>query len=148
MISHLTSWCTASGTLDLGTNEVHVWRACLDLTAYQVQRLEDNLVAEERRRAERYHFQKDRECFIAARVRLRTILCRYLETEPTQLRFCYGPYGKPELAGKMGGKSIRFNVSHSHKIALYAVTRYGEIGIDVEYIRPDLTGEEIAKIAE
>ena len=40
---------------------------------------------------------------------------------------------------------IRFNLSHSHGVALYAVTRGREVGIDLEYIRSDLEVEQIAE---
>ena len=43
------------------------------------------------------------------------------------------------------GDAIRFNVSHSHGIALYAVTRGREVGIDLERIRSDLAVAEIAE---
>jgi 4'-phosphopantetheinyl transferase len=38
-----------------------------------------------------------------------------------------------------------FNVSHSHGIALYAITREREVGVDVEYVRHDMAGESIAE---
>ncbi len=145
MMSPLPSWCPPPENLTLGNDEVHVWRAFLDLPASQVQSLQQTLVAEELRRAERYYFQKDREHFIVARGLLRAILGRYLRIEPSQLRFCYGPHGKPELAGQTGGEALRFNVSHSHGLALYALTRDRKIGVDLERIRPDLADEKIAE---
>ena len=66
-------------------------------------------------------------------------------TDPGKLQFRYGPKGKPELAGKASQRPLHFNVSHSHGLALYAVTREHEIGVDVERIRPDLAGEKIAE---
>lgn len=104
-------------------------------------------MVEEQRRADRYHFQKDRDHFIVARSRLRSILCRYLKIEPAHLHLSYGRYGKPELAGKMGNKTLRFNVSHSQGTALYAVALGREVGIDLENISFNVTDEEIAKIA-
>jgi 4'-phosphopantetheinyl transferase len=58
------------------------------------------------------------------------------------VQFGYGPQGKPILAGQPGG--IRFNLSHSHDLALYAVTRGQEVGVDVERLRPDLAIGQIA----
>ena len=40
--------------------------------------------------------------------------------------------------------AIRFNVSHSHRVALYAVTRRREMGIDLERIRFGLAVAQIA----
>jgi len=129
----------------LGDNEVHVWRASLELPAPRVQALQHDLSEEELERAERFHFQRHRNHFIVARGLLRTILGRYLKTEPRRLRFHYGPKGKPELAGKAGQRALHFNVSHSHELALYAITHGREIGVDVERIRPDVASEKIAE---
>ena len=139
------SWFPSPETLILGDNEVHVWRASLELPSSQVQRLRRNLSEEELERAERFHFERHRDHFIGARGLLRTILGRYLMTDPGKLQFRYGPKGKPELAGKASQRPLHFNVSHSHGLALYAVTREHEIGVDVERIRPDLAGEKIAE---
>jgi len=122
-----------------------VWRASLELPSSQVQALQHDLSEEELERAKRFHFQRHRTHFIVARRLLRTILGRYLKTQPSQLRFRYGPQGKPELDGEAAQRALRFNVSHSYGVALYAVTHDWEIGVDVERIRPDLAGEKIAE---
>jgi 4'-phosphopantetheinyl transferase len=76
---------------------------------------------------------------------LRTLLGRYLDLEPNGLRFSYGSHGKPALAGECGGGKVRFNLSHSHELALFAFTRGRVVGIDLERIRPDLVNEQIAE---
>ena len=129
----------------LGCDEVHVWRATLDQTPSQIQSFLHNLSADEQARADRFYFARDREHFIVARGVLRAILGCYLNRMPECLSFCYGTHGKPALAGESDGETIRFNVSHSHGVALYAVTRGREVGIDLERIRFDL---EFAEIAE
>jgi hypothetical protein len=65
----------------------------------------------------------DRYRYIVARGALRTILARYLKTTPGSLVFSYGLEGKPELAG--GG--LRFNVSRSQGLALFAIRRAREL---------------------
>jgi 4'-phosphopantetheinyl transferase len=122
-----------------------VWRASLDLPAPRIQALQHDLSEEELQRAERFHFQRHRGRFIAARGLLRTILGRYLKTDPGLLRFRYGPRGKPELGGEAGRSGLCFNISHSHGLALFAVTYGREVGVDVERIRSDLDGEKIAE---
>jgi len=138
-------WRPPPEPLTLGSDEVHVWRAALNRAASQVQSLQRTLTADEQARAERFYFQKDRERFVVGRGLLRIILGRYLNLEPNQLRFDYSPYGKPSLAPEIDGGGLRFNVSHSHELALYAVTRGREIGIDVERLRPDFASEQIAE---
>ena len=138
-------WRAPPETLVLGCDEVHVWRATLDQTASQIQSFRHNLAADELARAERFYFEKDRGHFIVARGVLRAILGSYLKRAPEGLSFCYSSHGKPALAGESGGDAIRFNVSHSHGIALYAVTRGREVGVDLERIRSNLEVEEIAE---
>jgi 4'-phosphopantetheinyl transferase len=111
----------------------------------QVRSLWYTLRADERQRAERYVFKKDRMHFVVARGLLRVLLGHYLRQEPQHLRFIYGPHGKPALATDPGGVDLRFNVSHSHSLALYAITRSREVGVDVERIRPKVVQEPIAE---
>jgi 4'-phosphopantetheinyl transferase len=125
--------------------EVHVWRAELNPDAPALRELWGTLSADERARAGRFHFQRDRDHFVAARGRLRDILSRYLGTPPDGLRFSYDGYGKPSLVGAVGGGPLRFNVSHSQGVALYAVTKGREVGVDVEFVREDFAGLEIAE---
>jgi 4'-phosphopantetheinyl transferase len=139
------AWLPPPADLNLSSNEVHVWRACLNLPASHIHRLRHTLAADELARAERFHFEKDRQHFIAGRGLLRVILSRYLEAEPGQLRFRYSDYGKPALMLSPGQVPLNFNLSHSNGLALYAVTQGREVGIDLEKVRSDLEYEEIAE---
>src|SRR5437763_15914742 len=94
----------------LDYDEVHIWRATLDLPVSRVQALEQILAADERTRANKFHFPKDRTHFIVARGALRSILGRYLSSDPHTLRFCYNQYGKPTLAREESSDSLFFNV--------------------------------------
>src|SRR5262249_48848883 len=100
------------------------------------------LTSDEQRRAERFYFPQDRQHFIAGRGILRVVLGKYLGREPHQLQFDYNLHGKPKLIGE---KRLRFNLSHSHGLALYAVTWEREVGVDIEHVRPDFAGEAIAE---
>jgi 4'-phosphopantetheinyl transferase len=139
-----TLWSTPPDPLVLEREEVHVWRATLDLPAYRVQALEQTLAPDEGTRAQKYHFQKDRIHFIVARGLLRAILARYLDRDATALRFTYNEYGKPALVEEAGDDSLSFNVSHSHGMALHAITRNWAVGIDLEWINKDIEPEQIA----
>jgi 4'-phosphopantetheinyl transferase len=139
-------WNPAPAMLLLGSDEVHVWRVSLDLPIARVASLGQTLVADERTRAERFHFEKDRSHFIVARGFLRAILGRYLNRDPRALRFCSNPYGKPSLAQESGGDApLSFNVTHADALALYAVARNRVIGIDLEHIRIDVECDSIAE---
>jgi 4'-phosphopantetheinyl transferase len=128
--------------LHLRPDEVHVWYASLDSS---VRRFAQILSMDEMMRAERFHFERDRKCFIARRGILRTILGRYLSVEPRRVQFCYEKNGKPALANTFGNRTIRFNLSHSNGFALFAFTRDREIGVDIEHIRDIAEMEQIAE---
>jgi 4'-phosphopantetheinyl transferase len=128
----------------LSSNDVHVWRALLDQPDLCVQQLAQTLSSEELMRAECFHFELDRTRFIVGRGVLRTILGLYLGAEPSRLEFCYGHHGKPHLAERFGAGELRFNLAHSHELALYAFARGREIGVDLEYIRHMPDAEQIA----
>jgi 4'-phosphopantetheinyl transferase len=143
--AEVSSWSSSPAPFTLSSDEIHIWRVNLNQPAAQVEKFLDTLASDERDRAERFHFVKDRKHFIVARGFLRFILGCYLKTNAGQLRFCYGPYGKPALNGEQRHSEIRFNLSHSHGLALYAVTCGREIGVDIEYVRADFASEQIAR---
>ena len=130
-------WSSPPSSLSLQPGEVHVWRFELD---QPVEPFWSLLQPDEIDRANRFHFEKDRKHFSVARGFLRVLLGRYLQRDPNVFEFSYGANGKPALAG-----SLRFNMSHSHGIALYAFTEGREIGVDVEHIRADFTSDDIAR---
>jgi 4'-phosphopantetheinyl transferase len=141
----VSDWGPAPDGLTLGHDEVHVWRATLDQAPSQITSFLGTLAADERARAERFYFQADRERFVVARGVLRAILGGYLKRAPESLSFRYGSRGKPALSADSGQDAIRFNLSHSGHMALYAVTLAREIGVDLEFIRPQLRAEQLAE---
>jgi 4'-phosphopantetheinyl transferase len=138
-------WLEAPERPHLADGEVHVWRACLRQDQGTLLACWESLSADERERAGRFHFRRDREHFVTARGVLRDLLGRYTGVEPRLLRFSYDRYGKPALSGGAGGAPLHFNVSHSNGLALYAVTRGCEVGIDLEFVREDFATLEIAE---
>jgi 4'-phosphopantetheinyl transferase len=87
----------------------------------------------------------DRSHFMAARGILRELLGAYLGSSPAKVQFSYGNYGKPALEAITAGPSLQFNLSHSGGLAVYALSLKRRLGIDVEQIRPQLVGEDIAR---
>jgi len=139
------SWDLPPHPLQLDSTAVHVWRAALTLDPSAVQALQQLLSPDEQIRAEQFYFSLDREHFIVARGLLRVILGRYLDRDPRRLRFSYNPHGKPALVKEESGEEISFNLSHAHGLALYAIARGRNVGIDLEYLRSDLVHEQIAE---
>jgi 4'-phosphopantetheinyl transferase len=87
---------------------------------------------------------RDRDHFIVARGVLRELLGRYLKRSPVEVPLCYGDYGKPELSKDKLKGSIRFNLSHSNGLAVYAFASEREVGIDLELVRPAFAVDGIA----
>jgi 4'-phosphopantetheinyl transferase len=130
--------------LKLQNGEVHVFCARLDQPAPRLARLAEMLSQDERARAARFVFERDRNRFIAGRGMLREILGWLLHIEPTRLAFSYGDHGKPRLAAPVAGRFLHFNLAHSDALAVYAVSAREEVGIDIERVRPVTEAEEIA----
>jgi 4'-phosphopantetheinyl transferase len=141
----MNDWNRPPKLLSLAQDEVHVWRASLDVAPSTVDALSLTLTPDELQRANRFRFYRGRLDFIVARGGLRAILGRYLQKHPRELRFEYGSHGKPELADNLVEPGLRFNLSHAHRLALYAISLGREVGIDIEWIRPEFPGDEIAE---
>ena len=110
---------------------VHVWTAHLDAIAgEELAHLSTCLDAEEAVRAQRFHFERDRRHFTAARGWLRRLLAGYLEVAAEQIRFDYGARGKPFV--RSPESNLCFNLSHSHGRAMFVFARDREVGIDLE----------------
>src|ERR1700686_177425 len=126
-------------------DEIHVWQAALDREGQVPGELESTLSPEEKARADRFHFANDRNRFVVARGLLRELLGRYLHQAPAGLEFSYGKHGKPALSGMVASSGLCFNLSHSSGLVVYAVARERNLGIDVEHVRPESAGEDIAQ---
>jgi 4'-phosphopantetheinyl transferase len=138
MLIALESWKPADAALPLRAGEVHLWRANLTPTPA----LRATLSPDEWVRAARFHFECDRERFIATRGIVRSVLAGYLGVDASTLCFRTGEHGKPELDGVCS--SLRFNLSHSDDLLLIAVSHAREIGIDVEFMRENVPFETLA----
>ena len=131
--------------ISLPPDEVHVWTASREAPDDAVEGFRALLTDDERRRADRFHSAVDRRQFAVGRGLLRTILGGYLGLEPSGLRFVANAHGKPGLDPASGvDPMLRFNLAHSGTLALYAITRGREIGVDIEKIRPDFGAQAIA----
>jgi 4'-phosphopantetheinyl transferase len=116
--------------LNVGTSEVCAASALLS--------------EDERRRANRFVFERDRSRFIVGRARLRQLLGARLEVAPASIEFAYGDRGKPTLSSVLAGSGLRFNISHCGDLAVYGFAWYRDIGIDVEAVAPIADAHAIA----
>jgi len=137
-----SSWLVTN-IAPLQGREIHVWRAALDLDPAGVDGLEKTLASDERARAARFRFPKDRKRFVARRGILREILASYLGQEPRKLQFRCRPGGKPFLSCRT--HELHFNLAHSQGLALYAIACQREVGVDLERIEHHLADLEVAE---
>lgn len=122
-------------------DEVAVWWVETAQAAAWLDALAAVLAPEERARADRFHFERDRRQYVVARGLLRYLLGAATGRAPGALRFVYGEHGKPGL----DSAEIAFNVSHSAECIVYACTTLGPVGVDVEHIRTLTDREAVAR---
>jgi len=146
----------------LPDNEVHVWQ--VDQIAWEKETgwLFELLDSEERERAARFKFPAPRNQFVISRALLRRCLGRYLRIEAREVRFRTTGNGKPELAGNTDPHlndlrfdypsvtdvrfdDLRFNLSHTEGVTVFAVARHRQVGVDVERIRENTNALELAE---
>jgi 4'-phosphopantetheinyl transferase len=121
---------------ELAAGEIHVWRIRLDAPVPA----ESLLSAEELQRAQRLRDTQKRHHFSAGRAALRNLLGAYTGSPPRELPFTCGTHGKPFLPDC----PLQFNFSNSGELALLAVCRDREVGIDIEQRDRKLSVESLA----
>ena len=108
------SWLLPPSKLKLSITDVHVWHVRLNQTDRRVQQLQQILSDDERLRAERFHFDRDRRRFIVSQGMLRMIIGDYIDKEPSRLQFHSGHRGKPYLLHSFDNDPLQFNLAHSN----------------------------------
>jgi 4'-phosphopantetheinyl transferase len=121
--------------LVLAEDEVHVWHVRLAELAPELPRLQTLLSQDERERASRFHFERDRMTHCLSRAALRLLLQSYGVAAGPAIRFSYAAHGKPELAAAHNSAWLRFNLAHSHEMAVVAFAHSRQVGVDVECVR-------------
>jgi 4'-phosphopantetheinyl transferase len=139
-----SGWNRPPSSPALGKDALHVWRVAADRTEDDVGRLAAMLDADEIERAHRFHFDTDRRRFISRRGMLRKVLAGYLDLPAATLRYRLAPHGKPELVDDLP-IDLRFSLSHSSGLALIAVARDREVGVDLERVTPGRADPGVAR---
>ncbi len=113
-------------------NTVHLWRLFLPDFTQEISSLSQLLNHHEEERAKRFHFPQHQERYRITHGLLRKTLSLYTGIDPKALTFQYGEHGKPYLANT--DSELKFNISHSHDMAIFAFTIQHEIGVDIEKV--------------
>jgi 4'-phosphopantetheinyl transferase len=138
-------WRTPPDPIEITPDDgIHVWAASLLIPDETVAAYRALLAPDELARADRFKFPRHRRRFIASQAYVRQILGRYLRQPPATVTFARTERGKPFLPHASAVSDLRFNVSHSHEMAVYAVILNHEIGIDIERLRPMPDAAQIA----
>lgn len=120
--------------MQLRDYEIHVFAAPIAVSV--PEQWLAALSVDERERGTRFLQPHHQHRFMNTRAILRHLLGQYLNTDPAAVQFSFGEHDKPALAGPYAD-SLQFNLSHSHDMAVYAFTRSGAIGIDIEKIQSE-----------
>jgi 4'-phosphopantetheinyl transferase len=131
----LTVWPHASLVALLDGCEVLVCSASLEADDRTVRDALAVLDPNERERFERYENAEVARRFAVGRLRLREMLGSLLGVPAAAVPITLGLHGKPALARAAQAGSLRFSVAHCDELLLVAVTRLGDVGVDVERIR-------------
>ncbi|GCE02872.1 4'-phosphopantetheinyl transferase family protein [Dictyobacter aurantiacus] len=139
------AWTQSPPAVVLKPDEIHVWRVFVDEWLASLPQLRAFLSPDEQARAQKFYFERDRNCSIIARGVLRVLLGRYCALDPSMIMLCYNEFGKPDLASNDLSLPLYFNLAHSHTTIVYAFTYINRVGIDVEYMRTNIEYEELAE---
>jgi 4'-phosphopantetheinyl transferase len=140
MSALLHSSSRSSSLLQPRSGQVHLWQLDLDsATDTDVYQYGEIISSGEHARASRFYYERDCRRSIVGRGFVRTVLSRYVGLAPERLEIGSGPFGKPMLLGS--ASEWQFNVSHSGGLLLLAVTHQRAIGVDVEYMKGEVSLE-------
>lgn len=129
--------------LSLRAHVVDVVACWLHATLPELDALQVCLSADERARADRFRFERDRDRFVVARGRLRQLLGRLSGCPPEAVQLAVDARGKPRLHD--GAQRLRFNVAHAADLMACAFTLDRDVGIDVERVRENVECDDLAQ---
>ena len=115
---------------ELRPGVVYIWEGRLDVPDRVMAAARTLLSGRERKRADRFVYDRHRRRYTVAQAHLRRVLGQLTGTLPDRIRFHYEEKGKPFVTG---GPS--FNQSHSEDRLMIAVAASGRLGVDIEELR-------------
>lgn len=139
------TWQTAPAALEVSADHVDIWLASTALAGEQLRAYRESLSQAELDRAKKFKSDSRYREYVVTRGLLRQVLAGVIGLDLAGVDFPDGAHGKPGLGSSPGGKTIAFNVSHSHGLALVALTLEGRLGVDLEKIRPEVEWRSLAQ---
>jgi len=129
----LKNWYSQDSEKSLGDNEIHIWLNYLNLHQARLKHLYPLLSAAEKERSERFKHYKPRKNFIASHGFLHTVLSYYIDVPASEITFKHAEQGKPSIIDEQNKKNIQFNLSHSGNLAILAICKNNQLGVDIEH---------------
>jgi 4'-phosphopantetheinyl transferase len=122
------------------TGRVQLWCLALPRLAALAPQCAALLNDSQRRRADRFRFDRDRLRHVLTHGVVRQVLGQALGLPSAGLRFVTGPQGKPALAAGAPA-DLRFNLAHAGDWLYLALALGREVGVDVERQRPEIVDD-------
>ena len=136
-----------SNEIIIPSDTIHLWFCTLDeaIDPLVQDQCEKVLSPDETTRMKRFRFEKHQLQFLISHAFLRIVLSRYQNCSPTSIAYSLNEYGKPSLLLNSGQSGVSFNLSHTYGLACCAVTREGDVGVDVEFMERMGNQDEISE---
>ena len=122
--------------MNLSESEIHLWFAFPGETEdpHTPASVHPVLDEGEEARMKRLRFPDGRRLFGVSHTLVRTALSRYSEIPPRKWRFVENEHGKPRIAPDLDSAPLSFSLAHTKGVAVVAVTRGADVGVDVERV--------------
>ena len=117
----------------LPNNELQVWKVHTDITPEVFMAYKSVLTEKEVTNISFFKFKQAKDSYIVSQGALRILLSGYLGVSPNLAKIGRRAKGKPY---SIDDPSLKFNVSNSGQFVTIAFSYDGEVGIDIEKIRP------------
>jgi 4'-phosphopantetheinyl transferase len=133
--------------LAIEAGQVDLWCAFLDdVTDTELSAYRELTSAEELLRCDRFLVAEAQRRYLVSRALVRTALSEYANVAPAAWTFAANPHGKPSIL-EPAGTELQFNVSHTAGLAVCAVTRGAELGVDAELVDQDFAALSVARLS-
>ncbi len=113
--------------------DVHLWAVSAGVDGQALTALKNVLSATEIAAASRYRFEELQRAYVLRHGCLRWLIGAYLDIAARDVLIGIGEFGKPFLSDPK--TDLRFNMSHSGPLNLFAFANALEVGVDIEQIR-------------
>lgn len=114
-------------------SRIDLWLTNLNLSHDVINKFEGYLDKADTGQIKKLKFEYLKKRAIITKGLLRLLIGNYLNLNPAELVFAYNEFGKPFINDNLN--ELQFNISHSDDMAVFAFSRSGEIGADIEKVK-------------